>query len=137
MSKKYCLETRFNFLDPEEKTMIYKAMDEYCRQFNPKKTYISGKITGLELPEAEQNFHKAGLFLKKKYGCDIINPMFDVEYHPEKTWAEYMLEDIKLLFTCDSIYMLNNWKDSKGARIEFNIAVELGINLIFEVKPLT
>ena len=29
MSQKYCGETRFEYLDPEERHMIYKAMDEY------------------------------------------------------------------------------------------------------------
>jgi len=32
MSEKYCDLTRFNYLDPEEKIMIYKAMQEYAKQ---------------------------------------------------------------------------------------------------------
>ena len=29
MSKKYCSETRFEYLDDEERVMIYKAMEDY------------------------------------------------------------------------------------------------------------
>jgi len=31
MDKKYCGATRFDYLDPEERTMIYKAMETYAK----------------------------------------------------------------------------------------------------------
>jgi len=40
--------------------------------------------------------------------------------------------DIKALVDCDAIYMLNNWRDSKGANVELNIAQGLGMEIIFE-----
>lgn len=36
MSKEYCGSTRFDYLDPEEKTMIYKAMEEYAKSLLEK-----------------------------------------------------------------------------------------------------
>jgi hypothetical protein len=43
-----------------------------------------------------------------------------------------MLEDIKALFECQAIYMLNNWGSSTGARIERSIAIEMGIEIIYQ-----
>ena len=96
------------------------------------KIYISGKITGLRLTEARARFDKAESELVSRYNCDVINPMSKIPYEPGKTWSQYMLDDIALLFSCDAIYMLDNWKDSTGARIEFAIACELSKIIIFE-----
>ena len=38
-----------------------------------------------------------------------------------------MRRDIKLLMDCDYIYMLDNWTESTGAKTEFRLAVEIGI----------
>lgn len=32
MSKEYCGKTYFDFLDKEERVLIYKAMEEYAKQ---------------------------------------------------------------------------------------------------------
>jgi hypothetical protein len=45
-----------------------------------------------------------------------------------------MISDIWELCRCDSIYMLENWKDSKGARIELIIAKILFKNVYYEFK---
>ena len=39
--------------------------------------------------------------------------------------------DITHLVTCDAIALLNNWTDSKGARLEKHIAEQLGMRVIF------
>ena len=95
------------------------------------KIYFSGKITGLDLLEAHQMFQKAESHLIQKYDCEIINPMKEIPYEKGKTWEQYMIDDIKLLFDCDAIYMLENWKESKGARIEFAIAYESSKKIMF------
>lgn len=93
--------------------------------------YISGKITGLDLDVARSNFNAAEDELLT-VGFSTINPMKECPYVEGKTWNEYMLDCIKLLFKCDAIYMLNNWMDSKGARIELSIAREMNIDIIFQ-----
>ncbi len=40
------------------------------------------------------------------------------------TWDQHMVRDIELLLTCDSICLLPDWQQSKGARIEAFIAME-------------
>jgi hypothetical protein len=98
-----------------------------------KRIYISGKISGLDILEAARNFQEAESYLIINYeNIDVVNPMRESPYEKDKTWEQYMLEDINLLFSCDSIFMLENWKSSKGARIEHNIAVEMGKIILYQ-----
>jgi hypothetical protein len=95
-----------------------------------KKVYISGQITGLELEVAHKHFEKAEKLLESQ-GHTPVNPMKLVKYHPDKTWQHYMREDIKLLVDCHAIIMLPNWINSKGAKVEFDIALNLGLEIYF------
>ena len=95
------------------------------------KIYVSGKITGLQPIEAKRLFKK-GAEEAAKYAKEVVNIYEAVPYNPDTTWQEYMVKDIEILLSCDSIYMLNNWQTSKGARIEHAIASILGINIIYQ-----
>lgn len=82
------------------------------------KIYISGAITSLRLEDAQSNFKAKELELRQA-GHEPINPMeVGLPEGGEHTWAEYMLADLPFVFEADAIYMLNNWQQSKGARIE-------------------
>jgi hypothetical protein len=94
------------------------------------KIYISGKITGLEIDEAKDLFQEAEDFLNENYECEVVNPIKEVPFDESKEWEDYLCEDIKLLCDCDSILMLDNWADSKGAIFEFCIAQQLNKTLI-------
>lgn len=93
------------------------------------KIYISGKITGIE-EQAEKLFQVAEDRLTAE-GYDVINP-FKINLDQNKSWEAYMREDVKALCDCDCVYMLLNWQDSKGARIEKQIAEYLKIKIIYE-----
>jgi len=95
------------------------------------KIYISGKITGLPIEEAKENFAKAEAILKE-HGHEVINPMTLVPYSPELTWKDYMIKDIDALMDCEAITMLTNWGDSRGARIERAIAIEMGLLIKYQ-----
>lgn len=92
------------------------------------KIYISGKITGLNLKEAKKNFEEIEK-LVNDLGHKPVNPMKHVKYDPKLTWEDYILADIRLLFGCDCIFMQENWKDSRGARIERLIAIEMDMKI--------
>lgn len=95
-----------------------------------KKLYISGKITGLPLPEAMAKFantcaHAAIL------GFTPVNPFEVSPYAPEKVWADYMGDCIRELLQCDEILLLPDWHMSRGARIEYCTAREMGMPVRF------
>ena len=95
------------------------------------KIYISGKISGYDLKEAELKFNVSESFLESK-GYEPVNPFKVSEYHPAKEWHHYMIDDISALFECDAIYLHTDWGQSKGARIEYQIAKELNLKVFFE-----
>lgn len=94
------------------------------------KTYISGKITGLDKADFEQRFAAAEKELIE-VGFEPVNPC-KIAHDHDCTWESYMLCDIKALFECQAIYMLNNWRNSAGARIEHAIAIEKGMKVFYQ-----
>jgi hypothetical protein len=99
----------------------------------PKVIYISGAITGQHPDNVRRAFSKAEFELILE-GHTVINPMSLCHDH-DGSWEEAMAVDIKALLTADAIYMLSNWKKSRGARIERAIAKEMGIDIIYETSP--
>lgn len=93
------------------------------------KIYISGKITGIE-NEAPKLFKDAENHLQS-IGYYPINPM-ELNHNHDKTWHSYMKEGVKALCECEKIYMLKNYKESKGALIELEIANHLGIEVMHQ-----
>ena len=103
------------------------------------KIYISGKISGLPIGIAKAKFKWHAGFLEIK-GYEPVNP-FDGEpifekplssYTKDEIWAIFMATDIKELFACEAIYMLKDWGQSKGARVEYAIAKEIGLKIFYE-----
>ena len=94
-----------------------------------KKIYISGKITGTT--DYIQRFERVEKALSKYY--TVINPAkVNAQLPKETVWEEYMKMSMCMLEMCNAIYMLKGWKDSKGARLEYNYAVENNYKIIFE-----
>ena len=96
-----------------------------------KKVYISGKISGLEFADAYSNFEFAEKYINLLNNHVAVNPM-KIEHVHDLSWESYMVEDIRALFSCDAIYLLSNWEESKGARIEKAIAKEMDIEIIYQ-----
>ena len=95
------------------------------------KIYISGRISGLSLPEVKNRFQEAQDFLEG-LGLEVINPTKNglTESH---TWEQHMVRDIELLLECEAIYMFDGWQDSVGASIEYDIAIRTGKDVWFEL----
>jgi nucleoside 2-deoxyribosyltransferase len=94
------------------------------------KIYISGKITGLD-EEIANDLFKAVETKLIQLGHEAINPMTLLHEHDE-TWESFMKVDLKAMMDCDAIIMLDNWTKSKGAKIELDLALKLGLKPMFE-----
>lgn len=92
------------------------------------KWYISGKITGSPANNVVEKFARAEEQVKA-FGHEPISPLNN-GLGMEEDWNEHILADIKLLLECDAIYLLKDWQDSKGARIECFVAQECGLEII-------
>lgn len=92
----------------------------------PKRVYISGKITGLSEEQWIENFNAAEEALLEA-GYRVINP---TKVKVDLDYDEYLEIDLLMLRMCDAIYMLDDWKESNGARVERAAAVEYGLTVI-------
>ena len=108
-----------------------------------KKICISGKISGLSEAEYTSNFMNTEKHVKEKYKRKVtfkisgggghmatfnkkpkvINPLNIKPFLGIKNWYCYMITDIWHLLKCDSIYMMNNYGESRGAKIELAISL--------------
>jgi hypothetical protein len=104
------------------------------------RVYISGPISG--------HRNAADLFLKaaahmEALGHYVVNPFLvpphthDGPCPPSYTKdsshsaACYLRGDLKVLLECDAIFMLPNWEQSIGARLEHTVAVHCGLDLVY------
>jgi hypothetical protein len=95
--------------------------------------YISGPVTGIEDLNRPQ-FRLAQQMLLSA-GCSIFNPMhIEGPIDPLKDdalWSYYMAFCVRALPECDSILMLPDWQNSKGAKWEHRIAEMLGLQVFY------
>ncbi len=96
-----------------------------------KRIYISGPMTGYD------DFNYPAFFSAEerlvKRGYTVVNP---ARNQPCNTWHDYMRIDIKQMMDCDTLFMLKNWRTSKGACLEHYIAKELKFEIIYEGENL-
>lgn len=107
------------------------------------KVYITGKISGLEEAEYLPLFAEAANFLKS-HGFAPVNPLEVVPDCAEAcrsglafedgrymhTWQCYMKADIKAMMDCEAIMPLDNAQDSRGAKLELDLAKQVGLVLM-------
>lgn len=93
---------------------------------NIMKIFISGKITGDS--NYKEKFNKIASKLESQ-GHIVFNPSilpFGL------TNEEYIKIGFSMLECCDSIFMLKDWKDSRGATLEYQYAKYCDKNIYFE-----
>ena len=95
-----------------------------------EKIYVAGKVTGME-DQAKELFARAVEQLRDA-GKEPVNPMRLNHAHDGK-WESYMKVCIPALCSCDSIYMLPNWRQSRGANVEHSLAEKLGMCIYYEL----
>ena len=102
-----------------------------------KVIYIAGPYRSTcewQLEEFLRHAEDAALKLWKE-GWAVVCPHKNTAHFggawgiPDGTWLE---GDIEILKRCDAIYMLKRWEQSKGAKRELEIAVEQGLEVIYE-----
>ena len=100
------------------------------RPHKQHKTYISGKTSGVPVEFVQKKFEIAENYLLS-LGMEPVNPLKNglSENHTKK---QHLLKDIGLLLSSNSIFILDNWIDSKQSRIEKKIAEEYGLTIMFE-----
>ncbi len=94
------------------------------------KIYISGAIAHLDIDERKKVFGDTAKWLELK-GFEAVNP-FNNPLADDDDWHEHMRYDIGSLLDCDGVYMLKGWEQSKGCKLELDVASSCGIPVYFE-----
>ena len=104
------------------------------------RIYISGKVTGF--PDYRKKFDEAEERLRcVTCGSNdyfVVNPMKVLEDcgigDDEGDWDLAWDILFPLMSICDACYMLDNWEDSRGAKIEYEYAIKHGFKVFYENK---
>lgn len=102
------------------------------------KVYISGAMSGL--PDNNYPMFDEFKSIFELLGYEVVSPA-DIgreiiasgilEGLPEdEKYNIFIREDLKALLTCTHIYMLDNWMNSNGAKLEAAVAVNCGIEAV-------
>ena len=105
-------------------------MENEKNKFNMERIYISGPISGYDPTERENVFSKAERYILDN-GNIPINPLRN-GLSPNFSHQIHMRVDIANLLQCDAIYMLEGWDNSKGCKIEHQVAEACGIRVIYK-----
>lgn len=115
-----------------------------------KRIFISGPMSGIENYNVKE-FSKAANALRDA-GYFVINPAetfkrmdgflgdrkeIEANFNefPRGRLADAVIEiELALLRSCDEIYLLNGWEESRGARRELQEALEHGLIVKQEMK---
>ncbi|HCD6082125.1 TPA: DUF4406 domain-containing protein [Enterobacter asburiae] len=93
--------------------------------------YIAGPMSGLPFFNRPA-FNQAAAELSKK-GFTVLNP---ATLPNGLTQPQYMDICCAMLRCADKIFMLSHWERSDGASAEYALAKKLGIEAIFQGRPL-
>ena len=88
------------------------------------KVYISGPMSGLPSYNYPA-FYDAAMRLRLK-GVEVLSPAEGAVTN-DKMWSDYMRRAIKMMCDCDCNVRLPGWQESRGARLETEIASALDI----------
>jgi len=87
-----------------------------------KRVYVSGPMSGL--PEFNYPAFFAAADRLREAGHEPVNPA-EIGQRPDWDWHDYM-NAIKMQKTCEGIYLLPGWRQSRGAVVEYYVALALG-----------
>lgn len=91
-------------------------------------------MSGMAKEDYQKKFSNAEEYLEK-LGFDVVNPStIDSGIIP---YNDLLWADLCALMSCNAIYMLDNWKFSKGAMAEYYFADAIGLEILFENEVIT
>ena len=93
------------------------------------RVFISGPMSGYK----QYNFPAFNAAAKRltDEGMIAVNPA-DIGVVEGAKWEDYVRATIRLMMTCERVYVLPNWQESRGACLEIDIATQLGMPITFE-----
>lgn len=97
--------------------------------------YVSGKITDTSLSREKENVERFAVITEalEAMGNEVHNPAAFTKEDEGWTWEMYLARD--LLWICENkpkLFMMNGWQESTGAKLEYEMARAMGLEIDFE-----
>ena len=91
------------------------------------RVYIAGKMTGM--PEFNYPLFNSTAKFLRDLGFVVENPA-ENQTPPCGSWGGWLKQALRQMLLCDAVLLLDDWEDSRGARLERFVATEVGIPCI-------
>ncbi len=92
-----------------------------------KRIYLSGPMTGL--PDYNYPAFNAEAARLRALGYTVENPA-ENPLPADSPWHMCMRDAIRQMLTCDTVAFLPDWRESRGANVEIELAIHLGMAVI-------
>lgn len=93
-----------------------------------RTAYVAGKITGLPKEDVQNKFNQLSSRLTGM-GYNVVNPASVLD--DSRNWNDAVRSDIKQMLECDEVHLLPDWQESRGAQLERDIALRLGMQVVY------
>ncbi len=91
------------------------------------KVYIAGPMSNM--PDLNYPAFNAAAAMLRAAGHEVLNPA-ENPAPPCGTWLAYMRMAVAQIAQSDRLVMLPGWEKSRGARVEFSLALGLGLEIM-------
>lgn len=104
-----------------------------------KVIYVAGPFRGKDSWEMENNIRRAEAIALEVWRagaaaiCPHANTRFFQGTAPDSVWLD---GDLDILRRCDAVLMTPDWERSAGARAERDLALKLGIPVLYELADV-
>lgn len=93
-----------------------------------KTVYIAGKMYGLPQEQVKEKVERVSTDLQNQ-GYRVVSPAECM--NNGETWERSMKHSIKSMLECDEVHLLPGWQESRGAQLERDIAIRLGMDVVY------
>ncbi len=91
----------------------------------------------------EQIIETRNRFLEfaKKQKLEVVNTLFQDEWYSKSSMTErgvvqfplcFLAKSIENMSLCDKVYFSKGWENARGCKIEHEIALQYGLEIIYE-----
>jgi len=133
-----CIDAAWCLLECTPCWEQYEASQKEKPKLKTKVIYIAGQYSGKTINDTFENIIRARRAAYRLWNqgyaciCPHTNSMFMDGEDIDATREMFIRGDLEILSRCDAIYMLKNWRASRGAIMEHTEAQLLGLEIIYE-----
>lgn len=118
---------KLGLLGQQDSRCIVSVLKHIQAHQSGKRVYLSGPMNGL--PEFNYPAFNDKASELRARGWHVENPA-ENPAPPCGAWNMYMRMALWQLLSCEAIYLLPGWENSRGACVEYSIAQTLGMEVI-------